>query len=241
MDVSTDDELLMYDKLHGTNICVEPMNFDYLDVVLVSEFDFMERRERRRMGGPTSPSCVLSPSENASTETSSDSFYERVKRPRYPCVGQTWYVKPWRHPGFFFSSLSDTYRNTRRPHFPIPKPESRKRHRATFGRYYSSEEETETEIPRSDTSHRTRTGYRKHRRAVPEQNTSEDVNIIIDLYLNIDPELQAKVSYGKQKSGDCVLGNFIKSPVDVSAPEPEAQRVGLAVGLAAGMVFRRFR
>lgn len=56
------------------------------------------------------------------------------------------------------------------------------------------------------------------------QNTSEDVNIVIDFYLNIDPELQAKVGYGKQKSGDCVLEDSIKSPVDVPVPEPEAQR-----------------
>lgn len=94
MDVSTDDELLMYDKLHGTNICVEPMNFDDPDVVLMSEFDFMELEERRCMGGPTPPCCALSPSENAPTETSSDDFYERVKRPRYPCAGQKWYVNP---------------------------------------------------------------------------------------------------------------------------------------------------
>lgn len=56
------------------------------------------------------------------------------------------------------------------------------------------------------------------------QDTSEDVNIIIDLYLNIDPELQAKVSYGKQKTGDCVLEDFKGSPVDVPEPEPEPQR-----------------
>ncbi|EGD86705.1 hypothetical protein H112_05214 [Trichophyton rubrum D6] len=233
IDVSTDDELLMYDKMYGTNIRVEPMDPDDTDVVMMSEFDFMEWR----MGIPTSPSSALSPSESASTETSLGSSYERVKKLRHPRVGQKW--------------------NRRRPQLASPKQETRKRHWGNFGRYCSSEEETETEVTRSDTKHRTRKGYREHRRAVPVQDTSEDVNIIIDLYLNIDPELQAKVSYGKQKSGDCNLGDFTKSPVDAPAPELEAQRdwfniglesetimtglVGLAVGLAAGMAFRRFK
>ncbi|EZF34629.1 hypothetical protein H101_01829 [Trichophyton interdigitale H6] len=237
IDVWEDAELLMYSKLHGTDIPMEPMNPDDPDVIHMSEFDFMEREERMRMGIPTPPSRALSPSENTSTETASGGFYERVKKRRYPCVGQKW--------------------NTRRPHFTSPKPDSIKRHWGTFGRYYSSEEETETEVPRSDTKHRTRKEYREHRRGVPVQDTSEDVNIIIDLYLNIDPELQAKVSYGKQKTGDCVLEDFKGSPVDVPEPEPEPQRgwfnvdlervaimtglVGLVVGVATGMVFRRFK
>lgn len=55
------------------------------------------------------------------------------------------------------------------------------------------------------------------------KDTGEDVNIIIDLYLNIDPKLQAKVSYGKQKSGDCVSEDP-ESLVDEPAPGLEAQR-----------------